>query len=207
MQMKPTDYTNYGLAQELRRMPTHHPEIVTEVIRRLLESPWSAALTSPAKEVDWDVVRQAVGKCPAGSYDLESTGTFLTPISPTAQVGGDEREAFERFARGQTFIKDCQRFDKAEKGSLNEYGHWESQKARHVWLAALDYACAALSADGGEDKRDAERYRIVRHKVCIVGDAFHIINLRPTYVAPDAGAELDAVVDAIAAKAKGEARD
>ena len=107
-------------------------------------------------------------------------------ITSPAKVGGDERERVDR----QTIIE---------------------------WLDVLDIevtdrqldglfhaARAPLSADGG-DRKDAERYRIVRHKVCIVGDAFHIINLRPTYVAPDAGAELDAVVDAIAAKAKGDA--
>ncbi|AVF41536.1 hypothetical protein AL486_18915 [Pandoraea apista] len=89
----------------------------------------------------------------------------------------------------------------------NTYETGEHDDLRIVTLR-MDEArrlLAALSADGG-DREDAERYRIVRHKVCIVGDAFHIINLRPTYVAPDAGAELDAVVDAIAAKAKGDAQ-
>lgn len=97
----------------------------------------------------------------AGNAEIERLRKLLE-----VKVGGDEREAFERFARGQTFIKDCQRFDEVEKGSLNEYGHWESQKARHVWLAALEYARAALSADGGEDKRDAERLDWLMQHVC-----------------------------------------
>ena len=45
-------------------------------------------------------------------------------------------------------------------------------------------------------RADAERYRVARAKVCIVGDAFHVINLRPTYVAPDAAIEFDAALDA-----------
>lgn len=45
-------------------------------------------------------------------------------------------------------------------------------------------------------RADAERYRVARAKVCIVGDAFHVINLRPTYVAPDAAIEFDAAIDA-----------
>lgn len=46
-------------------------------------------------------------------------------------------------------------------------------------------------------KRDAERYRNFRRKVCIVGDSFHILNIRPTYVAPDAAIELDSAIDAM----------
>jgi hypothetical protein len=51
-------------------------------------------------------------------------------------------------------------------------------------------------------RADAERYRVARAKVCIVGDAFHVINLRPTYVAPDAAIEFDAAIDA----ARGESQ-
>jgi hypothetical protein len=47
---------------------------------------------------------------------------------------------------------------------------------------------------------DAERYRLLRRKVCIVGDKFQILNLDPTYVAPDAAIELDASLDAARAK-------
>lgn len=45
--------------------------------------------------------------------------------------------------------------------------------------------------------KDAERYRLLRRKVCIVGASFHIVNARPTYVAPDPAAELDASLDAL----------
>jgi hypothetical protein len=45
-------------------------------------------------------------------------------------------------------------------------------------------------------KRDAERYRNLRRKVCIVGDSFHVINIKPTYIAPDAAIELDSAIDA-----------
>jgi len=51
---------------------------------------------------------------------------------------------------------------------------------------------------------DAARYRLLRQKICIVGNAFHIINVSPTYVAPDAAIELDAVLDsAMQSKAAG----
>lgn len=46
-------------------------------------------------------------------------------------------------------------------------------------------------------RRDAERYRNLRRKVCIVGDSFHILNIRPTYVAPNAAIELDSAIDAM----------
>ncbi len=47
-----------------------------------------------------------------------------------------------------------------------------------------------------EELADAERYRLLRKKVCIVGASFHIINLSPRYVAPRADIELDAAIDA-----------
>ncbi|MFU2052746.1 hypothetical protein [Bordetella hinzii] len=56
------------------------------------------------------------------------------------------------------------------------------------------------------DALDAKRYRELRRKVCIVGSQFHILNLGPTYIAPDAAVELDSVLDAaIAAQRKGDA--
>lgn len=54
----------------------------------------------------------------------------------------------------------------------------------------------AAEADVERLRADAERYRVARRKVCIVGDSFHVINLRPTYVAPDAAIEFDAAIDA-----------
>ncbi|MEF3066344.1 hypothetical protein [Pandoraea apista] len=127
-----------------------------------------------------------------------SNGVQDASLTSPANVGGDEREAFEAWYEAAAMPAEADWF-KREADDPNEYAHGDTQSAWEGWQAR-----AALSADGG-DRKDAERYRIVRHKVCIVGDAFHIINLRPTYVAPDAGAELDAVVDAIAAKAKGDA--
>ena len=55
-------------------------------------------------------------------------------------------------------------------------------------------AQAAPVAQG--DALDAQRYRELRRKVAIVGDSFHILNIRPTFVAPDPAVELDAVLDA-----------
>lgn len=46
------------------------------------------------------------------------------------------------------------------------------------------------------DAKDAARYRLLRRNVCIVDRGFHVLNIRPTYVAPDAAIELDAVIDA-----------
>lgn len=49
-------------------------------------------------------------------------------------------------------------------------------------------------------RKDAERYRLLRKRVGIIGGAvratFCIVNLHPTYVAPDAAVELDAAIDA-----------
>ncbi|ALS64916.1 hypothetical protein [Pandoraea apista] len=127
-------------------------------------------------------------------------GRKLAALSSPAKAGGDEpsdaeieRLALEHIApHAKTLFPD------------KDYKETEQFRRVKAYTLAMFAARSPLSADGG-DRKDAERYRIVRHKVCIVGDAFHIINLRPTYVAPDAGAELDAVVDAIAAKAKGDA--
>lgn len=44
--MRPDDYTNYGLAQELKRQPNYNPKIVAEVIRRLLEAPYQTTLAA-----------------------------------------------------------------------------------------------------------------------------------------------------------------
>lgn len=45
--MRPSDYSNYGLAQELGRIPTHSSAIVAEAIRRLLTNPWGTDLATP----------------------------------------------------------------------------------------------------------------------------------------------------------------
>lgn len=58
-------------------------------------------------------------------------------------------------------------------------------------LQRLRQECEAL-------RKDAGRYRTTRRKVCIVGGPprFHILNVEPTYVAPDAAIEFDAAIDA-----------
>lgn len=71
-------------------------------------------------------------------------------------------------------------------------------------LPAMAQSAQAPAAAG--DALDAKRYRELRRKVCIVGSQFHILNLGPTYIAPDAAVELDSVLDAaIAAQRKGDA--
>lgn len=70
---------------------------------------------------------------------------------------------------------------------------------REKYAASECQAPAAAS-----DALDAARYRKLRRKVCIAGGQFHILNLAPTYVAPDAAVELDSVLDAAIAAQQGE---
>ena len=62
----------------------------------------------------------------------------------------------------------------------------------------------ALRAKVAELEADAERYRLLRQKVCIISKGenaeFQIINLRPFYIAPCPDMELDAVLDAFLAQ-------
>lgn len=58
-----------------------------------------------------------------------------------------------------------------------------------------DIICQLL-AENDALREDAERYRLLRRKVCITGGKFHILNLDPRYIAPDAAVELDAAIDA-----------
>lgn len=51
-------------------------------------------------------------------------------------------------------------------------------------------------------REDAERYRLLRRKVCIAGGEFHILNLDPRYIAQDSAAELDAAIDAAMLEAR-----
>ena len=61
-----------------------------------------------------------------------------------------------------------------------------------------------LRAKVAELEADAERYRLLRQKVCIISKGenaeFQIINLRPFYIAPRPDIELDAVLDAVMAQ-------
>lgn len=104
--------------------------------------------------------------------------------------------------------RDCRVFDRTLEGALLAF-------ARAVERRALERAESGFAAllpgpyymdppDGGDVSvleqvrrmtEDAARYRLLRQKICIVGNAFHVINVSPTYVAPDAAIELDAVLD------------
>lgn len=75
----------------------------------------------------------------------------------------------------------------------SQFGPWievEKPTAKSVEFVKRSEAPAA------GDALDAARYRKLRRKVCIAGGQFHILNLAPTYVAPDAAVELDSVLDA-----------
>jgi hypothetical protein len=55
------------------------------------------------------------------------------------------------------------------------------------------------------DRRDAERYRYLRRRFGIVGSDFVALNLpKPTYIAPDPAAELDAAIDTARSAGDGE---
>lgn len=54
---------------------------------------------------------------------------------------------------------------------------------------------AALRAENERLRKDAERYRLARRKIAIIASDFHVVNLRPRYVAPDAAIEFDAAID------------
>lgn len=62
--------------------------------------------------------------------------------------------------------------------------------------SALKELTSQLIAENDALREDAERYRLLRRKVCITGGKFHILNLDPRYIAPDAAVELDAAIDA-----------
>ena len=84
---------------------------------------------------------------------------------------------------------------------------WNRDSSLETWFPYTAEELTRLRAELVAAREDAERYRVARAKVwCIVGDAFHVINLRPTYVAPDAAIEFDAAIDAAidAARAGGE---
>lgn len=135
------------------------------------------ALSSPAKAsghvLTFDQAEQAL--CAAYGRGWRATAaTFTSP----AKVGGDEREKFNKWASGFAW------FGKNAKSDA-----WDAWQAR-----------AALSADGGEDKRDAERYRQIRRGepyTVTVGKAkkqvHYIVSARPEH---DYGEALDRTTDA-----------
>lgn len=71
----------------------------------------------------------------------------------------------------------------------------ELEKTKAIFATSCNHAAVM------ELERDAKRYHLLRSKVCIVGDSFHVINIKPTYIAPDAAIELDSAIDAAIAKA------
>lgn len=97
---------------------------------------------------------------------------------------GTNRDAgrFATYAEAQRLVS-----AKRSKGALVDLVNWLLARAERAEKA---------EAEVERLRADAERYRVARAKVCIVGDAFHVINLRPTYVAPDAAIEFDAAIDA-----------
>lgn len=95
-----------------------------------------------------------------------------------------ERAAFEAWANGR-----------CELHLVNPAGKYSSAITQFAW-EAYQAGQAALEAA----REDAERYRLLRRKVCIAGGEFHILNLGPRYIAPDAAVELDAAIDAALAK-------
>ena len=108
-----------------------------------------------------------------------------------AKVGGDEREAFEAWFEADAMPGEADWF-KRETDEPDEYAYTSTHNAWKAWKAR-----AALSADGGEDKRDAERYRLIRSAPTTV----------MRYGGYLSGQALDAQCDAIAAnQAKGEAK-
>ncbi|MCJ9708932.1 hypothetical protein LWS69_07825 [Bordetella hinzii] len=83
--------------------------------------------------------------------------------------------------------------------------HWSGELCRLFGPDARE-GINVLEARLRDAERDAFRYRTLRRKVSIAGGKFHILNLDPRYIAPDAAVELDATIDAaIAAQRKGNA--
>lgn len=117
-------------------------------------------------------------------YVLGGWRAACTAVSSPAKVGGDAVSASNWWAR---------------EGHRTVWPHGDSRgwegAATHGYAAGLAAARAALSADAGEDKRDAERYRVIRNRPTTV----------MKYGGYLSGEALDIHCDAIAAKAKGEA--
>lgn len=76
----------------------------------------------------------------------------------------------------------------------------EINRATEADHARLRREISDLTARLAAAEADAERYRLLRRKVGIAGGLFHILNLAPTYVAPNAAIELDAAIDAAIAQ-------
>ncbi|MDM8357516.1 hypothetical protein [Pandoraea communis] len=126
-------------------------------------------------------------------------------LTPPAKVGGDGREALIQS------LKNAQEWIAASRDRCDEIdgARWDALQRVIDFLAR-----AALSADGG-DRKDAERWRFIRRKLCLTGNgdgtcAMYAINLPrsiPGWPESEEIAEFcDKAIDAaIAANAKGDA--
>ncbi|EON13440.1 hypothetical protein C266_11305 [Pandoraea sp. SD6-2] len=112
--------------------------------------PTSTALTSPAKVggdqrerfVHW-FTRGTGRPISANDRDAETAwDAWRAALTSPAQVGGDEREAFFAHAKAEDLDISLHADGTCRDG--------QTGIARIAWLAALEYASAALSADGGE---------------------------------------------------------
>jgi hypothetical protein len=82
----------------------------------------------------------------------------------------------------------------------------EARKVASSWSSEGGAEIQRLQAENERLRADAERYRFLRRKVCIIQtdegfggspkSVFDFVNLpSPTYIAPDAALELDAAID------------
>lgn len=86
--------------------------------------------------------------CPHGIHMDNACGACIPPRG--TKVGGDEREAFER-----KFPMPNECIWTGNGYAATGYSAWDAHKHAERWQGWQ--ARAALSADGGQDKRDAER--------------------------------------------------
>lgn len=131
-----------------------------------------------------------------------------------------EREAFEAW-----HVEYCSRKPRLDalpglcEDDKKAWAAWQARAAmvdEDVLAALLPGPYYMDPPDGGDTpileqlrrmSKDAERYRLIRRKVGIVGSEFCVLNLNPRYVAPDPAIELDASIDAaMAAQRGGETR-
>ncbi|ANC43005.1 hypothetical protein [Pandoraea pnomenusa] len=197
-------------------------------------------------KTSWNLNSHGCGECCDNALMGEQIEALVSP----AKVGGDEREALPASVREAlafyaddtvdyiTFAKDKRQVQLDSRRNSPDWqemgedgrGHERFIVTSNKAIAALEdldrweEARAALSADGGEDKQDAERWRFIReeHEGTESFDdaegftiteptarAFTVfkpgrdVHLEPIGCMPG---ELDAAIDAaIAAKAKGDA--
>lgn len=127
---------------------------------------------------DTVVVRRAAAR--GEGMNLDELERALVPMDKTLSV----RQ--ERYEPARVGVEHA-------PGAVEVVGHFVLLKHAKEY-AALRNAAPQLIAM-------ARRYQELRRHVCIVGTEkcaeFHVVNIRPTYIAPDAAIELDAVLDAM----------